>query len=53
MSEEVELDIEQVNTVSTGWVCEPSSFSMLSVHLQLLIALSINTCMLIITQALD
>jgi len=47
MSEEVGLDIKQVNTVSTGWVCEPPSCSVLSVHFWPLIAyLSITAYLL-------
>jgi hypothetical protein len=35
MSEEVEIDIKQVNTVSTGWACAPPSSSALLVQLWL------------------
>ena len=44
MSEEVGIDLKQVNTVSTGWVCEPPSSSVPLVHFSPLIAyLSITT----------
>jgi trafficking protein particle complex subunit 8 len=49
MSEEVELDIKRVNTVSTGWVCEPRSSSIRSVH----VWLSITAYLLLLRRSIE